>query len=51
MLVLSNYARCLLSVAIGFKAVLWASCGDMTLALFAQVFDNSDLHRFVLLLI
>jgi hypothetical protein len=24
-------------------AALWASCSDMTLALFAQVSDNSDL--------
>jgi hypothetical protein len=40
-----------LSAAIGFKAAVWASCCDMILALFAQVPDNSDLHRFILLLI
>jgi hypothetical protein len=49
--VLSIYAALQPSVAMGFKAALWASCSDMTLALFAQVSDNSDLHRFVLLLI
>jgi hypothetical protein len=50
-LALSICACVRLSVAIGFKEALLASFNDMTLVLFAQVSDNSDLHHFVLLLI